>query len=363
MKLLGWSCFFLFLPVLRLYAADAAGKDSVLAEALPVLQSGYVAFSTLQVSSGNRLEDLAAASHGGISLRTAGAVEASAPPILTALLPDEIIYCRLASFRPASSWPDLAARFDKWVGQGMQGVVLDVRSNSDPDDFDGVAHVAGLFLSPGTALFNIRDAHQAVQSYASLAPEPAAATAAPLPLAVPLVILTDARTTGAAEAFAAALQAHGALVMGQATMGRDGLFAERPLASGQVLRYLAGQVVLPDGTTLWDHPVNPDIGIAADDKKEQASLALIGQEHIADVIGEAAERHRMSEAALVRGEDPEIDASLSAHDAAPSSSPLAAQDVVLVDALDSLKAIRLSQRTDAPAPDESATPETPSAAR
>ena len=117
---------------------------------------------------------------------------------------------------------------------------------------------------------------------------------------------------------------------------------------------------MADGTQLWNNPVVPDIGIAADDKKEQAALALIGQEHVADVIGEAAERHRMSEAALVHGEDPEIEASLLLRDPKTAAAPsaVAAQDVVLVDALDSLKAIRLSQRADAPA-----APETPSTAR
>jgi hypothetical protein len=364
MKLFGWSCCLVFLPALPLFGADAAPPDS-LAEALPVLRSDYVDFTRLQVGPGDRLADLAARSGGEILLLPGAPAAATPPAALSALLPDNIIYCRLAGFRPASSWSDLAALFDKWIGQGADGLVLDVRSNVAPDNFDGAAQLAGLFLPAGTSLFAVLDAQQKPHAYTAVAPGFASGGAAPLPITVPMVILTDDRTAGAAEAFAAVLQAHGALVLGQATTGRGGLFAEHPLASGEILRYLAGRVVLPDGTSLWAHPVQPDIAVAADDKKEQAALALIAQEHIADVIGEAADRHRMSEAALVRGEDPEIDASLASQTTrtALPPSPLAAQDVVLVDALDSLKAIRLSQRTENPAAGEAAAPETPSAAR
>jgi C-terminal processing protease CtpA/Prc len=270
-------------------------------------------------------------------------------PILAALLPDQVVYCRAASFSSASSWTDLAGQLGKWRGQGVQGIVLDLRSNGSPDDFDGAAHLAGLFLPAGTPLFDLRDARGQARSYTSLAPDSPSGAGATAPSAVPLVVLTDAHTSGAAEALAAALRTHAALVLGEATAGRGGLFADHPLASGQVLYYLAGEVVMPDGAVLWDHPVVPDIDVTADAKKERAALVLIGQQHIADVIGEAAQRHRMSEASLVRGEDPEIDASMAAqaagHDAV--SSPLASQDIVLVDALDSLKAIRFSQQADA----------------
>jgi carboxyl-terminal processing protease len=278
---------------------------------------------------------------------------------MAALLPDQIVYCRAASFRPATSWTDVAGQLDKWLGQGVQGIVLDLRSNGSPDDFDGAAHLAGLFLPSGTPLFSLHDARGQAQPYASVAPGPDSFAGMTLP-AAPLVVLTDKRTAGAAEALAAALRSHAALVLGEATAGRGGLFAARSLDSGQVLRYLTGEVFLPDGTTLWEHPVVPDIDVTADAKKEQAALNLIGQQHIADVIGEAAQRHRMSEASLVRGEDPEIDASLAAQSAAPGalSSPLATQDIVLVDALDSLKAIRFSQQADAATPGGPSNPPT-----
>jgi C-terminal processing protease CtpA/Prc len=297
-----------------------------------------------------------------ISLLPSAPENSPPAPILAALLPDQIVYCRVASFKPASSWDDLAAQLGKWIGQGAEGVVLDLRSNGEPGDFDGAAHLAGLFLPAGKHLFTLRDVRGRAQDYASIAPALSPSAGVALPLSSPFVILTDSQTSGAAEAVIAALRSHAALVMGAATAGRGGFFADHPLTSGQVLHYLADEVVMPDGTMLWNHPVLPDIDVAADPRKEQAALALIGQQHIADVIGESADRHRMSEASLVHGEDPEIDASLAAQTAGPGplSSPLTSQDVVLVDALDSLKAIRFSQSAEAAPP---ANPSNPSGAR
>ena len=67
---------------------------------------------------------------------------------------------------------------------------------------------------------------------------------------------------------------------------------------------------------------------------------------ISDVIQESVERHRMSEATLVQGQDPEWDDYLASLEQKPVLLSLPViHDVVLISALDSLKAIRLSERT------------------
>jgi len=283
------------------------------------------------------------------------------PPILTAYLPGDVIYCRFASFQPATDWKDFAAQLNQWLGQGAQGVVLDLRSNAAPDDFAGAAQVAGFFIPAGTPLFTVKDPQQHSHDYASLAlsspPNPALAT-------TPLAILVDDQTSGAAEALAAELKAGGAFVLGDSTMGRGAVFTDGKSSPGQEPRYMSGQVVLADGTDLWNHPINPDIELAIDDKKEKAVLALIGQNKVLDVIREAAQRHRMSEAALVKGEDPEIDSYMVPHDKDKKGpGPLDDQDIVLVNAIDSLRAIRLSERPPVAPESGPALPEGASAVR
>jgi hypothetical protein len=317
----------------------ASLRADVAAEGLSILQAGYVDFPALRLRSGETLADIAAHSDGKISLKSPDVHDATTPTILPVLLPDNIVYLRAASFQPAGGWPELAAQLEKWSAHGVPGLILDLRSNVRPDDFEGAARLAGLFTSAGTPLFTVTDALRNASVYASIAPLEGA-----MPPTWPMVVLVNHQTAGAAEALAASLRANGALVIGHRTMGRGALFAERPLPSGQILRYDAGVVVMADGQPLWNHPVAPDISPLIGIQSEQNALALIAEGRILDVIRESAERHRMTEAALVRDEDPEIDSLISSH--APKNPGVAvAQDVVLVDSLDSLKAIRLAQRT------------------
>jgi len=310
--------------------ADAPAGDP-LAEALPILQARYVDFQALHYKQGDHLGDLIARSNGGISL---GAPEAvSAPqPIVTATLPDGILYWRLASFTPAKSWPDLETQLQQGSGN-TAGIILDLRSNIAPDDYAAAAQVMGL-LAPedfGLSKYKVGGDH--------------GTGIAGRGVRRPMVVLINNQTTGAAEALAAFLKADGALVVGRATCGKAAVFAEQKLASGQVLRFAVENILRADGTALWGQPISPDIGPVVNDSTERAALALIKDNHIADVIQESAERHRMSEASLVEGEDPEWDGYLASLEKKPVLLSLPViHDAVLISALDSLKAICLSQR-------------------
>jgi hypothetical protein len=304
-----------------------------LEDALPILQSRYLDFAALNYKPGDTLDELLRRSQGAISLGPAQL--SAAPPILTALLPGDMIYCRLASFRPATSWSDLDDQLRAWTSSGAQGIILDLRSTETPADFEGAARVASLFVPAGTALFSIKDA-QSSHSYASVASESHVDLGSE-----PVTVLINSRTSGAAEALAAFLKANGALTIGRWTAGNGALFEIHPLPSGLVLGYVAGEVTMADGTPLWRAAVSPDIGLMVDPVREQTVLDLIGQGKILDVIRESAGSHRLSEAALVQGEDPAVDAYL----VPAAKQPAVPQDSSLVTALDSLKAIRLSQRT------------------
>jgi C-terminal processing protease CtpA/Prc len=247
-----------------------------------------------------------------------------------------VVYWRVSSFTPATSWAGMAAQANKADAVNSPGLVIDLRNNTTPDDFNGALQVAN-FVSEGQSGLVVRDG--------------AVATGAPVTVSLhshpTIVVLTNRQTRGAAEALAACLKAHGALVMGEATEGKAAVFKEVPLASGGVLRYAAAHVYLADGTDLWNKPVVPDVTTAASEKDEDSALALIDQKQVSEVIGEADSRHRMSEAALVQGQDPEQDEFLASHE---KSAPLplvralpVTRDVALVEAIDSLKAIRVLQ--------------------
>jgi hypothetical protein len=305
-------------------------------ELLALLRANYVDYDKIHAKSED-LHQMIAESKGGLSVASA---TSSAARMYATVLPGNVIYWRAGSFTPSTSWDDLAAQANRAAATSA-GLILDLRSNTTPDDFEGALRVAS-FLSKGQTGLNFRqDAFHAA----------AFSTANVLQGRPTLIVLTNRHTRGAAEILAASLQARGALVMGGATEGKAAIFSEVPLASGGVLRYATAHVYLSNGTDLWDRPVVPDVTTSANARDEATALMLIDREQVADVISEDAPRHRMCEAALVAGQDPEQDAFIASHEqAAPAPSAPATRDIALLEAIDSLKAIRVLQG-------ESASPE------
>jgi hypothetical protein len=313
-------------------STSAVEKASDKPELIALLRTNYVDFAKIHRSSDD-LQDLIAASKGGLSVTTATQPMTG---MFSTVLPGNVVYWRAESFTPGTSWQDLAAQTNR-PGNSL-GLVLDLRSNTTPDDFSGAMEVANFMLDgqSGLVVHGAKVAAGTPAMTATLQGHPA------------IIVLTNRETRGAAEALAACLQSRGALVMGEATEGKAAVFNEVPLSTGGVLRYATAHVYLADGTDLWNRPVVPDVTTNMSDKDEANALALIDRKQVTDVIGEAASRHRMSEATLVRGQDPEQDAFLASHEAgaAAASALPKTHDVALVEAMDSLKAIRVLQGQD-----------------
>jgi len=306
-----------------------------LAEVLPILQAKYPDFNGLQYKEGDHLSDLIARSNGGLSLVSG---DSPAPtPIITVTLPDDIIYWRLASFTPKTNWGDLGTELRNIPRRyPFGGAVLDLRSNAGQEDIAGAEQVIDYFAPDDDSLSKflpvISDGSH-LRGYRI--PDH--------PFHGPIIVLINHQTAGTAEVLAARLKADGALLIGRETSGKGAVFKEQKLSSGKVLRYITTRVFQADGTDLWNHPIVPDIALTVDDRTEKGALVLIRNNRILDVIQESAERHRLSEASLVEGQDPEWDDYLISLKNKPVllSLPLI-HDVVLITALDSLKAIRLS---------------------
>jgi hypothetical protein len=329
-----------------------------LTEALPILTRDYPDFQALNYKPGDKLEDLVARSHGGISLVPQ---DTRIPaPIITSTLPSGAVYWRLASFTPAKGWSDLATELKNDTQQtpGI-GAILDLRSNETPQDMRGAEQLMAFFAPGDTTLQrynlkNLDDTHSLVQ--ANVAPAD--------PFRGPLVVLINQKTSGAAEVLAACLKADGALVVGASTAGKGAAFSELKLSCGETLGYVTDHVYLADGTDLWGHAVVPDISPTVNEQSERGALILIGHHNVLDVIGESPDRHLMSEAALIQGVDPEWDAYLASLEKKPVllSLPII-HDEALISALDSLKAIQVSQRHVEPATTIETAPPTSTAIR
>jgi hypothetical protein len=315
-----------------------------MAEVLPILQANYPDFSALHYHAGDSLRDLVARSNGKIEIEAPN--PAALLPIFRASLPDSIEYWRLASFIPQKDWAQIASDFKSTSSQSS-GAILDLRANAT-DDYHGAAEVLGLFEPADTSLYRYLPEKNDIS--VSIGPSSSVS------IAPPIVVLTDGRTAGAAESLAGRLQADGALIVGEATESAQPQFQDHKLLDGSVLR-----IALPASQAggASAAAVTPDIKLAIDEHAEAAVLTLIRDEHIDEVIQETAPRPRLSEAALVAGQDPEWDAYLSSLQPRPVLLSLPRiHDPVLTAALDSVRAIRLTERTpqEASTPDPAATP-------
>ena len=261
------------------------------AEALPILQAKYVNFAELHYQAGDHLSDLTARSDGKISLVSPG--NDVPAPILTAVLPEGVAYWRMASFTPKKDWAGLAADFKAMIDtQHVFGAVLDLRANAS-DDYAGAARVLGFFVPNDTSLLRYTP-----QVKTSETPPPVLVEQPHF--AGPIIVLTNGQTAGAAEALAGCLKSDGGLVVGRATSGTG--FEEDKLSNGEILRFAVP--LSPQMGDTMIRPVTPDIALKVDDHNEKTALMLIRDDHVLDVIEESAERRRMSEASLVKGQAP-----------------------------------------------------------
>ncbi len=129
----------------------------------------------------------------------------------------------------------------------IKGVILDLRFASGTD-YASAAALADCFLNSEQPLL-------------SWGAGSASATKKDNAITVPVAILVNSQTTGAAEALAAALrEANIGLILGETTAGQANIFKEFTLDNGDKLRVATAQVKLGDGTALM-HGVKPDIAV------------------------------------------------------------------------------------------------------
>jgi hypothetical protein len=177
---------------------------------------------------------------------------------------------------------------------------------------------------------------------------------------MPLVVLVNHDTTGAAEALAAALhESQKALLIGSPTAGQARIFREFQLQSGQSVRIASGGVASGNGAQLPDHGLEPDIRIAVQPQEEKGyfedpykvfarPFAQAAKPSTNDtVVGPNGARNhrRLNEAELVRmqrdGMDLEFDA--------PAVTPMQPSGPVVTDpalsrGLDLLKGLALAYK-------------------
>lgn len=259
---------------------------------------------------------------------TATQSPAAGTKTLLEMLPGDAAYWRPRSFEPAEL-ERLVKEWSFWKSAKPGGIIIDLRFFTDPNNFPGAAPAAGLFLSPGRNLFTLQSLNQPQRLFKS------ERQPLDIPSWMPLFVLVNRETRGAAEALAWALRHEaGALLVGQATAGEGGLFRETRLKSGRFLRLATARALASDGTDLLASGIAPDILAEVAAAEERAAFAAAYRSGAASLLAEPDPLPRLNQDVSSQV--------LNAEAEKPSKPPLA--DPVLKAAVDGITAIQVRRQ-------------------
>lgn len=169
-------------------------------------------------------------------------------------LPSNMGYVRVAGVFPGAS-DELSAALEEWRGTDVFGLILDLRGAAGNAEAE-VAPLAAPFAVAGTMLY-VKSDRQGHEEAVVKAPAASAN-------ALPLMVLTDEDTVGAAELLAAVLggSVKGAMLIGRETAG-DPLIREPILLStGRYALLATREIRTADGVVYWGAGgVKPDVVI------------------------------------------------------------------------------------------------------
>lgn len=207
------------------------------------------------------VEGFLSALRGKVTIVEPGTLPSTNAPALTAasVLESNIAYVRLAGLDDKIAG-HLAEKITSWsTSNAPAGLVLDLRF-TDSDDYASAAAVVDLFQTKarllvdwGTGPVRSKDKSDALR--------------------LPIAVLVNRETGGAAEALAAMLRETGVgLILGNATAGRAMVGQEFPLKDGRRLRVATLPVKIGDGVELTARGVQPDIVFSVATAEERLFL-------------------------------------------------------------------------------------------
>jgi len=176
--------------------------------------------------------------------------EATSGPDVTGRMQDaKTGYVRIAAFGPDIA-RGVAAKVAELTKGGATSLLVDVRNTATGPYASGFA-VARLFVPHGTLGF--KQMHNAARVGVDAAPGDGTIT-------LPIVVLVDNGTSGAAEVFAAALVGNQrATTVGEHTEGRAALQQFVPLQDGAAMVISNGWFLTPAGEPIHDKGLTPSV--------------------------------------------------------------------------------------------------------
>lgn len=216
-----------------------------------------------------------------------------------------IAYIRLTNFQ-RNTVEDLANAMSELQGQGLKGLVLDLRGNPG-GLLDSAWQVSSLFLSDGSPVVSTKGRNRAEDQVLEAPGEGPYSN-------VPMVVLVDEGSASASEIVSGALRDDGrATVIGERTFGKFSVQNLIPLSSSNAkLKITTAKYYLPSGVSLHREPTSEKWGV-----EPQIPLRLSRWERVnayqlrrdADLLGGAAgaEKGDAEKKADAKDEEPQLE--------------------------------------------------------
>jgi carboxyl-terminal processing protease len=182
------------------------------------------------------------------------------PPVTEKMLADNVGYLKVDSF-PEGKSAEIAAKISNLQKEGAKKLVLDLRNSAGGEESEGIA-TANLFLDHGTITY-LQGQKYPRQSFTA---DPAKDITK-----LPVAVLVNRGTAGPAEIVASAiLQNARGDVVGDKTFGDGSVQKTIEMQDGSVLVLSVAKYYSPDGKSIQDAAVTPNVLVA--DADEDAGL-------------------------------------------------------------------------------------------
>src|SRR5215472_5529935 len=237
----------------------------------------------------------------GLTLLAAKESAAAGPPnaFYSELIGGHTGYVRLGTLNNANL-QGLDKALSGFAAKKVNDLILDLRATSATNDLSLATEFAKRFCPKGKPIFTMRKPTGHQDKVFSSDREPAFRGL--------IMVLADSDTTGVAEAIAAALRFYNkALVIGQPTAGRAAEYSDLPLPNGKGLRLAVAEMVSPEGRSLFPDGVKPDLPVEMSLSEKRQIFQSSIEKGMGPFIYETGRPH-MSEAALLAGTNPELEA-------------------------------------------------------
>jgi hypothetical protein len=249
------------------------------------------------------------------------------------LLHGQVGYVRIGTFEL-----DTEERLDRALMDLRQldatRLILDLRASEGNTNLDQAGRLAARFVPKGTELFRVRGVDGGSEQRIVSGFE---GVRAPLKVWV----LTSSLTAGSAEVLAACLKVHAkAMLVGDTTKAEPAEYRSIEISEKVSLRLPVRDPVFAGMNPLFAGGLLPDVMVKVELHELLELLAKEAKEQcLADRLKEPA-HSRMSEAALVSGDNPELEAQIRSSLGRPTQE-VPIRDAVLQCALDAIAALEI----------------------